>query len=127
MSAVQKNPLEWSVFAAALLIVGACIALLISGVVRTGGDPADLVVSTGEAKRVTAGFRVPVRVRNTGDATAADVHVELALEKDGQEIERAELTFAFLPPRSDRQGFVLFRRDPTCCELVTGPVGFEKP
>lgn len=124
---VQKNPLEWSVFAAALLIVAGSVAVLVLGMMRTGAAPADLVVATEAPERVAAGFQVPVHVRNVGDHTAEDVVLEVALESEGKTVERAQLTFAFVPRRSERVGFVVFRRDPACCEIVPGPIGFESP
>ena len=124
---VHKNALEWTVFAAALLIVSGSVAMLVAGMIRGGEEPADLIVSTAAAERIATGFRVEVHVRNAGDQTAEDVHVEVALERDGETVEKAELTFAFVPRRSERSGFVVFRRDPKCCEIVPGTVGFESP
>lgn len=124
---VQKNPLEWTVFAAALAIVAGCVAVLVTMTMRTSDTPADLVVTLGRPERVSSGFRVPVQVRNTGDSTAADVRVDVTLEAEGKEVERADLTIAFVPRRSDRDGFVMFRRDPACCEIVARAVGFEEP
>lgn len=124
---VQKNPLEWTVFAASLVIVAGCVAVLVAMMLRTSDRPADLVVTLGRPERVSSGFRVPVQVRNAGDATAAEVHVEVTLESGGEEVERADLTIAFVPRRSDRKGFVMFRRDPSCCRITGSAVGFEEP
>ena len=124
---VQKNPLEWTVFAAALAIVAGCVAVLVAMMLRTSDRPADLVVTLGRPERVSSGFRVPVQVRNAGDVTAAEVHVEVTLGSGEEEVERADLTIAFVPRRSDRHGFVMFRRDPSCCEITGSAVGFEEP
>lgn len=124
---VRKNALEWTVFAASLLIVAGCVALVALAMARDGDGPPELIVTTGAAARTAAGYRVPVRVRNDGDATAADVHVELALEEAGREVERVELSFLFVPRRSAREGMVVFRRDPSCCTVAVRALGFETP
>lgn len=124
---VQKNPLEWTVFAAALAIVAACVAVLVAMTLRTSDKPADLVVTVGRPEHVSAGFRVPVQVRNAGDTTATEVRIDVVMESAGKEVERADLTIAFVPRRSDRHGFVMFQRDPSCCEIVARAIGFEEP
>ncbi|HYI12147.1 MAG TPA: hypothetical protein VEK57_24045 [Thermoanaerobaculia bacterium] len=124
---VRKNPLEWTVFAAALAIVAGCVAMLVSMMLRTGDAPPELVVTVGRAERVSSGYRVPVQVRNDGDETAEQVRVDVTLESAGEEQERAELTLAFIPRRSQRHGFVVFGRDPQCCEITARAVGFETP
>ena len=124
---VQKNPLEWTVFAAALVIVAGCVGVLVAMMLRTSDKPADLVVILGRPERVSSGFRVPVQVRNAGDVTATQVHVDVTLESAGKEVEHADLTIAFVPRRSDRHGFVMFRRDPSCCQITGSAVGFEEP
>jgi uncharacterized protein (TIGR02588 family) len=124
---VQKNPLEWTVFAVALAIVGGCVAVLLSMTFRTSDVPPDLRISVGAPVRTSSGFRVPVKVRNDGDTTAEGVRVEVTLESGGDEVEAAELTIAFVPRRSNRHGHVQFRRDPRCCTVVAHASGFETP
>ena len=124
---VRKNPLEWSVFAVALAIVAGCVAVLVSAIVRTGDAPPDLVVSMGTPQRVSSGFLVPVHVKNAGDETATQVLVALALEAGEQELERAEVTIAFVPRRSVREAMVVFQHDPACCRIVVRSLGFEAP
>ncbi len=124
---VQKNPLEWTVFAVALAIVSACIAVLIAQMLRTDATSPHLVATVGAVESVSSGFRVPVKVRNDGGETAAQVAVVVTLESGGEELERSELTLAFVPHRSERLGFVVFRRDPRCCSIHARATGFEKP
>lgn len=124
---VRKNRLEWSVFAAALLIVVGCIALLVIQMIRSGDRPASLVISTGAATQEGTGYRVPVRVQNAGDHTAAGVQLRVVLEERGREVGHAELTIPFVPPQSSREGAVVFQRDPACCAIVVRALAFETP
>lgn len=124
---VQKNPLEWTVFAVALTIVTACVAVLVAQMLRTKEMSPHLIATVGAVESVSSGFRVPVKVRNDGDETAAQVTVVVTLESAGKELERADLTLAFVPHRSERQGFVVFHRDPRCCSILARATGFEKP
>lgn len=124
---VRKNPLEWTVFAISLAIVAACVAVLAGLTLRSHEMPPDMVITLGSPERVSSGFRIPVQVRNAGDETAAEVHVEVTLESAGEETERAELSLPFVPRRSDRHGFVVFRHDPRCCSIKARAFGFEKP
>jgi uncharacterized protein (TIGR02588 family) len=124
---LQKNPVEWSVFVVSALLVAACVALLIAGSVRISGRPPEIVVTTGASVRVAGGFGMPVRIRNLGDETAGQLQVEIALESEGKELETATLNVLFVPRRSEREGWVVFRQDPRCCNVVARAHAFEKP
>ncbi|HYC58039.1 MAG TPA: hypothetical protein VEK79_00575, partial [Thermoanaerobaculia bacterium] len=76
-----------------------------------------LIVETGESEASGGTFRIPIRVRNVGDATAEQARVDVELLRDGQVIEHAELTILFVPKQSVREGRVAFRNDPRCCTL----------
>jgi uncharacterized protein (TIGR02588 family) len=55
------------------------------------------------------------------------VSVTLVLEAAEKELERAEVTIAFVPRRSVREAMVVFRSDPACCRIVVRSLGFEAP
>ena len=122
-----KNVLEWTVFAASLALVAAVLTALLIDAVRSGEAPPDLVVRLGAARRAGGTFHGPIAVHNRGDATAEGVGVEVVLAVGGREVERAEVNFAHVPRHSSRRGWVAFRHDPACCELVARPVGFQAP
>jgi uncharacterized protein (TIGR02588 family) len=124
---IEKNAIEWSVFAVSALIVGACLGALVVMIAREGNAPPSIVVSVGPAERNEAGYLVPVRARNDGDETAEEVRVEVTLESGGREVEKGELTVAFVPRHSEREGFVVFGRDPACCRIRARAISFERP
>lgn len=124
---IRKNALEWSVFAVAGAIVIACLVALVVMIVGSDGGRAELVVSVGEPERGASGFLVPVRTRNDGDETAEQVRIEVTLEAGAEEVESSELTMAFVPRRSVRDGYAVFSRDPRCCRIRARATAFERP
>lgn len=122
----QKNALEWLVFGvSAVLVAGVCALLVVSGM-RSDGTPPSLAIETGPPVASGDTFRVPVRVRNTGSATAEEARIIVELVEDGAVAERAEFTIPFVPQYSSREGSVSFRRDPSCC-TVTARAAFSTP
>jgi uncharacterized protein (TIGR02588 family) len=124
---VKKNALEWIVFAVSALLIAGVVASLVLETVRSNEHPPHLRIRIGEAVEAAGAFRLPVEVVNEGDITAEQARIEVILESDGEALERAELTIAFVPRKSKREGWVTFRRDPRCCEVVARAAGFEKP
>ncbi|MGZ8711160.1 MAG: hypothetical protein ACXW28_13145 [Thermoanaerobaculia bacterium] len=124
----RKNALEWTVFGVSAVIIAMTVALLAGSAVRSKerGAP-DLRIETGAPIRSSDGHTVPVVVSNRGDVTAEQARVEIALVADGEEVEKAELTIAFVPQKSRRAGAVVFRRDPRCCVITARTVAYEEP
>lgn len=123
---VEKNWLEWTVFAVSLLILLGFAVSLGYMVLGSGDRPAEIVVELSEPRRSPAGFSVPVRVHNRGDRTAEEVRVVVTLDDDRSSEER-ELTFPLLPRRSMREGVVVFARNPRCCRLSGSASSHQEP
>jgi uncharacterized protein (TIGR02588 family) len=124
---VEKNPLEWAVFAVSLVVVLATLGYLVYDAVTTRGAKPDLQVELGRPEPRSGAFAVPVTVHNRGDETAEGVRVEVVLETPGAPPERAELDIAFIPRRSKREGWVTLRSDPSKGRLTGRAMGYEKP
>jgi uncharacterized protein (TIGR02588 family) len=128
MSKLQKNWVEWTVFAAGLVLVLSALSYLVYEGATMGGDPPNLEVSLGAPEQRAHNFIVPVTVTNHGDATAEGITIEVLMETgDTEEPARGELTIAFLPRRATREGFVTFDRDPRAAQLKARVLGYEKP
>lgn len=127
MSRLEKNPLEWTVFALGLLAVLAVVGYLAYEAATADSTPPDLRVEVGRPVRRSGGFAVPVTVHNRGDQTAEGVRVEVTLEMPGGPPERADFDVAFVPRRSRREGWVTFREDPRRGRLTGRAIGYEKP
>lgn len=124
---LKKNAIEWTVFAASVLVIAGVIVLLVRDATSSREAPPDLVVTVGRATQSSAGFVVPVEIANAGDTTAEEARVEVRLVADGAEVEKGELTIAFVPGKSRRKGWVVFGRDPQCCKVEARAVSYEEP
>lgn len=124
---IAKHPLEWIVFAVSLVLVAGTVGYLAWDAVRGEDSPAAISVELGRPEPRGGGWAVPVTVRNRGDATAEGVKVEVILETPAAESERADFEVAFVPRRSQRQGWVTFRGDPSRGRLSARAAGYETP
>ncbi|HJU65463.1 MAG TPA: hypothetical protein VJ596_07285 [Gemmatimonadaceae bacterium] len=128
MRRIEKNWLEWSVFAGSLVLVLATIGYLVAESIARPPSPPEIRATIGTVRATDAGFLLPVTVRNTGGQTAENVVIEVLVETSGELVERAELSFAFLPRGATREGWVVLRRDPRSAASVTARAkGFETP
>lgn len=124
---LEKNPLEWAVFLVSLAVVLATVGFLAWDAATADGSSPDLHVELGLPEARSGAFAVPVTVHNRGDQTAEGVHIEVTLEIPGTPPETAGIEMAFVPRRSQREGWVTFRSDPRQGRLAGRAVGYEKP
>jgi len=127
MSKLQKNWLEWSVFAIGLLLVLSTLGYLAYEGIRMGDEPPSIEVRLGTPEQHAHNFTVPVTVLNHGDQTASGVIIEVVLEHEGAEQARGQLELPFLPRHATREGWVTFDKDPRTAELKARVLGYEKP
>ena len=128
-SKIAKHPLEWIVFAVSLAIVTGTLGFLAWDAVQDGGgdSPAVLSIEIGRPEPRDGAWAVPVTVHNRGDETAEGVKVEVTLETPGAERESADFEADYVPRRSQREGWVTFRSDPSRGRLSGRAVGYETP
>lgn len=128
MKSLEKNWLEWVVFAASFVLVVSTLGYLVYDGATLGDAPPSIQFQLGKPQPQLNHFIVPVSVTNQGDETAEGVQVEVVLERGGQEQESAQFEIAFLPRQSTREGWVTFETDPrTVDEMKARVLGFEKP
>jgi uncharacterized protein (TIGR02588 family) len=128
MSKLQKNWVEWSVFAVGLALVLSALGYLVYDGATMGSDPPSIEVRLGSPQARAHNFIVPVTVTNHGDETAEGVAIEVLMESGGgTEPAHGKLTIAFLPRRATREGFVTFQQDPRAARLTARVLGYEKP
>lgn len=123
---MNKNTLEWAVFAISLVLIAGVAGLLLRQQFTGGQSPPSIAVTAGAAVATAGGFAVPLDVRNEGDTTAEEVTVEVSLRWEGGE-ERAEATLPYVPYRSRRRAWVVFPRDPRDGRLATRVLGYREP
>lgn len=127
MNKIQKNWVEWVVFALGLILVSATLGYLIFAGATMGHEPPSLEVRLGTPEQRQFNFIVPVTVVNHGDETAEGVLIEVVMANGGEEIARGELDVAFLPRHATRQGWVTFEEDPRTAQLKARVLGYQKP
>ena len=128
MRKLQKNWLEWIVFAVSLVLVAGALTYLAYDAATIGNAPPSIEIRTGAPEQRPHNFIVPVSITNHGDLTAEGVHIEVVLENGGEEVERSEFDVAFLPRRATREGWVAFQTDPRTARKIKARVlGYEKP
>jgi len=110
----------------AILAAGTIGIILWKGVTDTSGKPAvEARVTRVEAQGSV--YLAEIEVFNSGDAAAAGLEVEGALERDGVTLETATTTFDYLPSQSRRQGGLYFSEDPGSGTLTVVPKSYTTP
>lgn len=126
MKKINKNWVEWSVFAVSAALILAVISFLVYESFKIGDAPPDIQVKIGVPEQRSGYFAVPVEAMNKGDHTAEGVHIEVVLRSGGKE-ETGEFEIAFLPRRGSREAWVTFKSDPRQGTLEARVLGYEKP
>ena len=125
----RRSVAEWTTLIAVLLILGAVVGSLVWYAVRPGEDKATFEVEVEQAAIEERGdhFYVPLRVRNTGDATAEEVVVRAAIMRGDEAIEETELTFGFVAGGEETEGVAVFAEDPREAEVEARVVSYLQP
>lgn len=124
----QKNLLEWAVFWLGLLLVLSIFAYLGYQTYHHKPTSPELVVEFWPEPTEAQPYRYHVVVQNTGGETAEAVLVELKLQQEGKEVEKAELELMYVPQESKREGWVNFSQRPAGQSAVSARVAsYQKP
>jgi uncharacterized protein (TIGR02588 family) len=129
-SKLQKNALEWSVFAVSLLLVGATLFYLGREALTAQESPPHIALKLGQPRALQnatpPGFIVSVEATNKGWQTAEGVQIEVEMQR-GEEKQTANFEVAFLPRHSSREGWVAFKGQPENVKLSARVLGYEIP
>lgn len=110
-----------------LLVLGILAYLSYQTYIDTPGSP-DLAVRYFHDPSPNAPQRYRVEVHNQGDETAEEVQVELVLQRDGEKLEDAQLSIAFSPKESKREGWVNFSETPAATDTIVARVmSYKRP
>jgi len=118
---------EWIIAATGAILVFVAIGFLVYEAITGESAPPSLSVSVESVAAVDNGWLVKFRVKNTGDQTAADVNIEGELKNGEQTVETSAATLTYAPSHSEREGGLIFSKNPNQYQLEVRPKGYEKP
>lgn len=113
--------------------IGAALTLLLLGFLgwdayaQASDVPPEVEVSLRAVQPAGSGFVAEITAVNLSPATAASVEVEGVLSRDGEEVERAQATFDYVPGHSETRGGLFFREDPREGGLELRALGYQEP
>ncbi len=108
-----RSPAELVSLSIVLLLLGGIVGLLLWYAVQPTTEARfEVTVETAAIAERQGHYYVPLRVLNTGDATAEDVMVRAALLRDEQIVDEVELTFVFMAGGEEAKGVAVFDEDP---------------
>lgn len=119
---------EWTTLAVVLLILAALVSPLIWYAIQPTDQAAFRVtVETSTISEREGRFYVPLRVLNTGDATAEDVMIRAELLHDDQVSEEVEMTITFLAGGEEVETVAIFSEDPRTGTIKAGVTSYLIP
>lgn len=119
--------LEWIVGGLGILLVGGAIAYLVYHSFARDQNPPDIRLVVERVLDLQNGYLVQFRAFNEGRTAAAQVTIEGELAAPDGDTEVSEVVLDYLPPRSDREGGLLFENNPRAGELSLRAKGYARP
>ena len=119
--------LEWVVGGLGAVLVGGAIAFLLYHSLQRDQTPPDVRVVAQRVLELENGYLVQFRASNQGRSAAAQLTIEGEVARPDGSTEVSEAVLDYLPPRSDREGGLVFSRDPRAGQLTLRAKGYAKP
>lgn len=120
-----ESLLEWIAAAIGFLLVAAGVWILV-GPDAESRSPPDIRVEARAPETAAGGWRMPIRISNTGGQAAEQVRVVAELESNGRR-ERREATATLVGPRSSEEVAVIFPSDPGAGRVAVWAESYGKP
>lgn len=118
---------EWMIAGLGLILVLASISLTLYRAFTEESTPPILAIRIDSISPTEGGFLVRFSVKNTGNQTAADLNIEGVL-KNGEKIEETStMALTYAPANSNRQGGLLFTKNPSELDLQIRAMGYSVP
>jgi uncharacterized protein (TIGR02588 family) len=130
MSASPDGPgpsrAEWTIFAAAALLILGVAGVLIADWLSESPEPAAFAVVVERIDEIDGLHHVEASVRNTGGQAVAEATVSATLEIDADVTELDEVV-AFLSPDEETSVTFIFEDDPDDGELRVRVSSYREP
>lgn len=117
---------EWVIGIASGLLVATMLVYLVAlALSRDGGSPS-FSVQVEDTRQVGAHTHVTFVLSNDGERTGAEVLVRATLS-DGRDEETREMTFDYVPARSQRRGAFIYDEPVAADRLRLSVLGYRDP
>jgi uncharacterized protein (TIGR02588 family) len=120
-------PLEWAVAIVGGLILVAVLGFTLRQALTLDDEPGPITFAVKQVRPAGAGFLVVFEARNGGSTTYAELEVEGTLRGFSGSVERATVTFDYLPGGSSRAAGLFFGGDPAQGRLELAPKAYREP
>jgi uncharacterized protein (TIGR02588 family) len=118
---------EWAIAIIGIVLVAVSIGYLAYQGFTGNEVPPEIRLRVEQIVPHGDAYVAKLRASNAGDVTAAQVQIVGELKHGEEVIERSEMQFDFLPSRSERQGGLIFSRDPRKFTLDVRAEGYQNP
>lgn len=124
----ERTPLlEWLAAGLGLILALGVLGFIGYHAIWGAESPPQVTVEVQQVRPFEGGYLVEIRARNRGGSTAAQVRIEAELRNGGRVVETGGTMFSFVPPDSERQGGLFFKRDPRGLRLDVRAAGYTRP
>lgn len=125
----DRSVAEWTTLGISIAILIAILGLVTYLYVRGDEQPVVILVEPQmqALRQDEGGYYLPVIIRNEGDPTVEEVHIEAELDTGSGETETAQLTIQFLAGGEQLEATFIFQHDPAEGELTTRATSFQEP
>jgi uncharacterized protein (TIGR02588 family) len=117
---------RWLAALGMLFVLGSFTMLVRESIVA-GPPAADISIQVDEIRPSAHGYLVSLKIRNSGNATAASLSVEGVLKRGGTSVETSLVTVDYVAAGSVRDAALLFSNDPRQSEVTVRAKGYIEP
>ncbi len=118
---------EWVTGAVGLLLVLGTVGFIAHDALESEPSMPDVTIEHIATERMTDGYVVRFRARNSGSATAAGLSISGQLSDGDSPVETSEIVLDYLAADAERLGGLIFRHDPAGYELRLEAKGYVDP
>lgn len=125
----DRSVAEWTTLGISIAILLAILGLVTYLYGRGDEQPVVILVEPQmqELRQDEGEYYLPVIIRNEGDPTVEEVHIEAELDTGTGEPETAQFTIHFLAGGEQIEGTFIFQHDPAEGDLTTRATSFQEP
>ncbi len=117
---------RWLAAVGMLFVLGS-FTMLVRESFIAGPPAAELSIQVDEIRPSADGYLVSLKIRNSGNATAAALNVEGVLNRGATNVETSLVTVDYVAAGSERDAALFFSNDPREGKLTVRAKGYIEP